>query len=74
MEMMIGSRRLFGLALVGFLFKLNVLEIIGKGAWERLSTWMFGSFEQFLSSGRVMGKVEKDAIDIACPFLCHLHT
>jgi hypothetical protein len=29
---------LFGLALVGFLFKLNVLEIIGRGAWERLST------------------------------------
>jgi len=32
------SKGLFGLALVGFLLKLNVLEIIGKGAWERLST------------------------------------
>jgi hypothetical protein len=38
MEVMIRSRGLFGLALVGSLFKLNVLEIIGKGAWERLST------------------------------------
>jgi hypothetical protein len=28
-----GSRGLFGLALVGFLLKLNVFEIIGKGAW-----------------------------------------
>jgi hypothetical protein len=35
---MIRSRGLFGLALTGFLFKLNVLEIIRKGAWERLST------------------------------------
>jgi hypothetical protein len=33
-----GSRGLFELALIGFLFKLNVLEIIGKGAWERLNT------------------------------------
>jgi hypothetical protein len=38
MEVMKGPRGLFGLALVGFLLKLNVLEIIGKGAWERLST------------------------------------
>jgi len=29
-----GSRRLFGLALVGFLFKLNMFEII-VGTWER---------------------------------------
>jgi hypothetical protein len=35
---MIGSRGLFGLALMGFLFKLNVFEIIGEGAWERLNT------------------------------------
>jgi hypothetical protein len=33
-----GSKGLFGLALMGFLFKLNMLEIIKKGAWERLST------------------------------------
>jgi hypothetical protein len=33
-----GSRGLSGLAFMGFLFKLNVLEIIKKGAWERLST------------------------------------
>jgi hypothetical protein len=33
-----GSRGLYGLALVVFLFKLNILEIVGKGAWERLST------------------------------------
>jgi hypothetical protein len=31
------SRGLFGLALVVFLLKLNVLEIIGKDAWERLN-------------------------------------
>jgi len=36
--MMRGSRGLFGLALVGFLLKLNVLEIVGDEAWERLST------------------------------------
>jgi hypothetical protein len=28
-----GSRGLFELALMGFLLKLNVLEIIGMGAW-----------------------------------------
>jgi len=33
-----GSRGLYGLALVVFLLKLNVPEIVGKGAWERLST------------------------------------
>jgi hypothetical protein len=33
-----GSRGLFGLTLMGFVLKLKVLEIIGKGAWERLST------------------------------------
>jgi hypothetical protein len=38
MEVIRNSKGLFGLALVGFLLKLNVLEIIGKGAWERLST------------------------------------
>jgi hypothetical protein len=37
-----GSRGLLGLALVGFLRKLNVLDII-VGTWERLNTWMFGS-------------------------------
>jgi len=36
--MMRGSRGLFGLALVGFLLKLNVLKIVGEEAWERLST------------------------------------
>jgi hypothetical protein len=38
MEVMRGSRGLFGIDLVGFLLKLNVFKIIGKGAWERLST------------------------------------
>jgi hypothetical protein len=33
-----GLRGLFGLALVGFLLNLNVLEIIGKSAWERSSS------------------------------------
>ncbi len=37
MEVMRGSRGLFGLALMGFLFKLNVLEnYVGK--WERPNT------------------------------------
>jgi hypothetical protein len=36
-EVMKYSRGLFGLALVGFLFKLNVLENYVK-TWERLST------------------------------------
>jgi hypothetical protein len=36
--MMRGSRWLFGLALMGFLFRLNVLEIVGEEAWERLNT------------------------------------
>jgi hypothetical protein len=36
-EMMKGSRGLFGLALVGFLLKLNVLENY-VGTWERLNT------------------------------------
>jgi hypothetical protein len=31
-KVMRGSRGLFGLALMGFLFKLNVLKIIGEGA------------------------------------------
>jgi hypothetical protein len=74
MEVMVGSRGLFGLALMGFLFKLNVLEIIRKGAWERLSTRMLGSFKQVFYSGRFIGRIEEDAVDIACPFLCHLHT
>ncbi len=69
-----GSRGLFVLTLMRFLFKLKVLEIIGKGAWERLSTSMLGSFEQVLYSGRFLGRFKEDAIDIACPFLCHLHT
>jgi hypothetical protein len=34
MEVMRGSRELYGLTLVVFLFKLNVLEVVGKGAWE----------------------------------------
>jgi hypothetical protein len=38
MEMMKESRGLYGLALVGFLLKLNVLEVVGEEAWERLST------------------------------------
>jgi hypothetical protein len=38
MEMMKGSRGLYGLVLVGFLFKLNVLEVVGEETWERLST------------------------------------
>jgi hypothetical protein len=33
-----GSKGLFGLALMEFLLKLNMLELIKKGAWERLST------------------------------------
>jgi hypothetical protein len=33
-----GSKGLYGLALVVFLFKLNMLEIVGEGAWERLNT------------------------------------
>jgi hypothetical protein len=33
-----GSKGLFGLALMGFLLKLKMLEIIKKGAWERLNT------------------------------------
>jgi hypothetical protein len=37
MEVMRGSRGLFGLALMGFLFKLNVLENYVR-TWERLST------------------------------------
>jgi hypothetical protein len=36
MEMMKGSKGLFGLALVGFLFKLNVLENYVR-TWERMS-------------------------------------
>jgi hypothetical protein len=35
-----GSRGLFGLSIVGFLFKLNVLEIIGKGAWELQTSFL----------------------------------
>ncbi len=36
-EVMRGSRELFGLALMGFLFKLNIFEnYVGK--WERLNT------------------------------------
>jgi hypothetical protein len=35
--MMRGSRGLFGLALEGFLFKLNVFETI-VGTWEKLNT------------------------------------
>jgi len=38
MEVMKGSRGLYGLALVGFLLKLNVLEIVGEEACERLNT------------------------------------
>jgi hypothetical protein len=34
MEVMRGSKGLFGLALMGFLLKLNVFEII-VGTWER---------------------------------------
>jgi hypothetical protein len=33
-----GSKGLYGLALMVLLLKLNVLEIVAKGAWERLST------------------------------------
>jgi hypothetical protein len=33
-----GSRGLYGLALLVFLLKLNMLEIVGEGAQERLST------------------------------------
>jgi len=36
--MMKGSRGLYGLALLVFLLKLNVLEKVGEGARERLST------------------------------------
>jgi hypothetical protein len=35
MEVMSSSRGLFGLALVGFLFKLNLLENY-VGTWEKL--------------------------------------
>jgi hypothetical protein len=52
-----GVRGLFGLALMGFLLKLNVLEIIGKGAWERLSIGMLGNFEQVFS---IMGDFQED--------------
>jgi hypothetical protein len=38
MEVMRDLRGLYGLALVVFLFKLNMLEIVGEGAWERLNT------------------------------------
>jgi hypothetical protein len=38
MEVMRGLRGLFGLALVGFLLKLNVFEIVEEEARERLST------------------------------------
>jgi len=37
MEVMKSSKGLFGLALMGFLFKLKVLENY-VGTWERLST------------------------------------
>jgi hypothetical protein len=53
---------------------LNMLEIVGEGAWERLSTWMFGIFEQVFYSERWLGKFEKNAIDIACPYLYGFHT
>jgi hypothetical protein len=33
-----GSRWLYGLALMGFLLRLNVLEIVGEEAWEKLNT------------------------------------
>ncbi len=33
-----GLQGVYGLALMVFLLKLNVLEIVGKGAWERPST------------------------------------
>ncbi len=69
-----GSRGLYGLALLIFLLKLNVLEIVGEGAHERLSTWMFGSSKQVLRSKRWLGKFEENAIDIACPYLYFLHT
>jgi hypothetical protein len=36
-KVMRGSRGLFGLALMGFLLKLNVLEIY-VGKWEKSST------------------------------------
>jgi hypothetical protein len=38
MEVMRDLRGLYGLALVVFLVKLNVLEIVGKGGWESLNT------------------------------------
>jgi len=56
-EVIRGSRGLFGLALMGFLLKLNVLEIIGKGAWERLSIGMLGNSEQVFS---IMGDFQED--------------
>jgi hypothetical protein len=71
--MMRGSRGLFGLALMGFLLKLNVLEIIAKGAWERLSIGMLWNSEQVFCNGRFLGRFE-DVVDIACPFICQLHT
>jgi hypothetical protein len=41
-----GSRGLFGLALVRFLLKLNMLEII-MGTWERLNTKCLGISSKF---------------------------
>jgi hypothetical protein len=35
---------------------------------------MLGSSEQVFYSGRFMGRGEEDVVDIACPFLCYLHT
>jgi hypothetical protein len=35
---------------------------------------MLGSSKQVLYSERFMGRFEEDVVDIACPFLCHLHT
>jgi hypothetical protein len=35
---------------------------------------MFGTFRQVLCSGRVLGRFEKEAANIACPYLYCLHT
>jgi hypothetical protein len=58
MEVLKGARRLFGLAFVGILFKLNMLENY-VGTWERLSIEMFGSFEQIHCSGKFLGDLKR---------------
>jgi hypothetical protein len=35
---------------------------------------MLGSSEEVFYSGRLLGRFEKHVVDIACPFVCHLHT